>query len=500
MDHASGLLPMPSDGAEDVRIAQAVPVQFSPAAAAAEEDEAVRARRRRLRWQVSFAVALALAIASCVVVAASTAYEARSTVLIRPPEARAGVPMAVGGALQSEVEILGSFEVLRQTLESIGVGALYPGLTGETPGALRAAAVARMRSALAVRTRPDSDVIEVTFRHDDAQLAADVVNRLVERFQRERPAMLSVAASRQLLHERIEEQREALAAAEDALAAFRTEHPDLAAAEPQRALAERRLALEDELRALRDAADDARGAAAPRDASVERARARLDALELELNQTLNTHVEGSRAVAKLESETERVRELLAERERAAAREQERGIERLASRRRALETQLAALAEAERALPARELRARELARERDVAARRLDAYQREFEAATLAADTSQHAVEVSARVLESAQPPTSRTIPEQSARSAWALLGGALIVLLGSLALDLLAQPSSRRPPLLWAAPVGTGAGDGSLALALPGAERGANDGPLLLLLRGPGSAAGPGASSCEPPA
>jgi uncharacterized protein involved in exopolysaccharide biosynthesis len=498
MDHASSLQPLGASG-DDVRIAEAVPVQVTPGASTAEDDDgAARARRRRLRWQVSFALALALAIASCVVVATSAVYEARSTVLIRPPEAKGGVPLAVGGALQSEVEILRSFDVLRQALESIGVDVLYPGLGGETPGALRAAAVARMRDALAVRTRPDSDVIEVTFRHPDAQLAADVVSRLVERFQRSRPAMLSAAASRDFLHERIEGQRETLAAAENALAAFHAEHPGLAAGEPQRALAERRLALEDELRALRDAADEARGSRAARDPSVERARARLDELELELQGTLESHVEGSRAVTKLQSEIGRVRAFLAGRERAAARERERRIERLDSRRRELETRLTALAEAERALPELELRAREFARARDVAARRLDAYQRELETATLAADTSRHAVEVSARVLEAAQPPTSRTIPGERARAAWALLGGALLVLLGSLALDVFAPSAPRPPPALWAAHVGAGAADGSLALVLPGGERGASGGPALLLRRASGDAPGCGASGSEP--
>jgi uncharacterized protein involved in exopolysaccharide biosynthesis len=476
-------------------------VQFSPLADGTrdDEDEAARARRRRLRWQIACGVALALAVTSFAIVIGSSVYQARSAVLIRPLGAEGGVPQAVGGALQSEVEILQGFEVLRQALESIGVDVLYPGLEGETIGAVRAAAVARMREALAVRTLPGSDVLEVTFRHGDAQLAADVVNRLVERFRRSRREALAPVASKRFLRERIEEQREALATAETALAAFHAKHPELAAPDPRGSLAARRLALEAELRAQRDATDDARSAGSSDDASVARARNRLDELELELQKTLNTHVEGSRAVSKLEDEIARVRDHLTEKERAAAQEQGRRLELLRSRQRELEVQLAALGQTERDLPELERRGRDLERERDVAARRLDAYLREFEAATLAADVGEHEIAAAMRVLERARPPTSRMIPEQRAHQAWALVGGALVVLLGALLGDVLDQRRPGRAPLVWAAHVAAGAEGGSLALTMPGAERGARGSPVVLLLQGRAEAAagGPAVSGLE---
>jgi uncharacterized protein involved in exopolysaccharide biosynthesis len=501
----SGLRPETSGSELQARVAEAVPVQFSPLAVGVgdgEEDALARARRRRLRWQIGFAVALALAVASFAIVIVSSVYEARASVLIRPPGGQSGVPQAVGGALQSEVEILRSFEVLRQALESIGVEVLYPGLVGETTGALRAAAVARMREALAAHTLPDSDVIEVTFRHADAQLAADVVNRLLERFQRSRREMLAPAVSRRLLHERIEEQREALAAAETSLAAFHAEHPELAARDTRRELADRRLALEAELRAQRDAADDLRSAAGSDEPSVLRARGRLDELELELQATLNTHVDGSRAVAKLRSEIGRVRGFLADKERAATQGQARRLELLRSRQRELEAQLAELGEAERALPELERRGRDLARERDIASRRLDAYQRELEAATLAADVGEHQLAVAARVLEPAQPPTARMIPAERARRAWALLGGAVIVLVGVFVTDELEQRRARHQPSVWTAHVGAGAEGGSLALMMPGAGRGTAGGSVVLLLQGraEGAAGGAAASGSERPA
>src|SRR5262245_61190955 len=129
-----------ANGSElEARPELAIPVQFSPLGGGDwDEDEASRARRRRLRWQIGGGLALALAIASFAIVIASSVYEARSSVLIRPPNGNSTVPQAVDGALQSEVEILRSFEVLRQALESIGVDVLYPGLPGKATGEVRA--------------------------------------------------------------------------------------------------------------------------------------------------------------------------------------------------------------------------------------------------------------------------------------------------------------------------------------------------------------------------
>jgi uncharacterized protein involved in exopolysaccharide biosynthesis len=501
MTRAIGPRSVTSGSELQARPEQAIPVQFSPLGGGDwDEDQATRARRRRLRWQIGGGAALVLAIASFGIVIASSVYEARSSVLIRPPNGNGSVPQAVDGALQSEVEILQSFEVLRQALESIGIEVLYPGVDGETVGEARAAAVARMREALAVRTLPGSDVIEVTFRHDEAQLAADVVNRLVERFQRSRRQTLAPATSESFLQERIEQQREALAAAEAAQAAFHAEHPALAASEPRSALAERRATLEAEQRSLRDAFDAERTSGSSEDPSVARARARLDELELELQGTLNTHVEGSRAVSKVRHEISLVREYLATKERSATLEMARRLDVLRARQGELEAQLTALGEAERHLPELENQSRELARARDGAARRLDAYQRELEAATLAADVGEHKVAVAVRVLESAHAPTARMIPEERARQAWALVGVALLVLLGAFLMDVLEQRRTRRQPMLWTAHVGAGGEAGSVALLMGNQQRGQSGGPVVLLLSGAGGndagrVAGAGAGS-----
>jgi uncharacterized protein involved in exopolysaccharide biosynthesis len=232
---------------------------------------------------------------------------------------------------------------------------------------------------------------------------------------------------------------------------------------------------------------------------VVRARERLDELELELQKTLNTHVEGSRAVSKVRHEISLVRDYLATKERTAKQEVARRLELLRARQGEVETQLAALEQGERELPELEKQARELERVRDVAARRLDAYQRELEATAVAADVDEHKVAVAVRVLEPARAPTATMIPTGRARFAAALTGAALLLLAGAALVDWLERRRARRQPVVWTAHVGAGGEGGSVALLVGNQQRGPGGGPVVLLLSGAGDErAKGGASGSEP--
>lgn len=475
----------------------AVPVNFSPLGGGDwEEDELSRQRRRRLRWRRAGGAALALVGAAAGLAFASQIYEARAALLIRPPGGNGTVPKATDGALAAEMEILRSSDVVQQAIERVGVEALYPGLEGEPADAALASATDRVQSALLVRTLPGSDVIEVTFRHGRAEVAADTVNRLVDRYQELRRSTLAPAASSErFLSDRIGEQRQALADAEARLAAFHASNPATASSDPRRSIADRRVTIEAELRTLRDAIDRERTVGQAEDPSVARARARLDELELEEQQILNTHVEGSRAVAKIRHEIGLVRDYLASKEKSASREQGRRIDVLRARQGELEKELSGLGEGERNLPELERQTRELERERDVAARRLDAYQRELETATLAADVDEHRVAVAVHVLEAARPPTFTVIPVGRAYVAWALTGAAAVALLGALVTDWLERRRQRRAPAIWTAHVGAGSTGGPVAL-LVGNQQQRGGSPVVLLLSGDKPAPPPE----EPPA
>ncbi|MEN8159887.1 MAG: hypothetical protein ABFS41_07440 [Myxococcota bacterium] len=453
---------------QTARVADAVPVEVSPTAGGPPpEDPVLRAGWRRLRWGVGGAVALALAVASSWIVFEASSYQARTALLIRAPGGKVGVPRAVDGALQSERELLRSFEVLRRTQESIGVGTLYPGLQGDSIGAIRAEGVTRMKDALSVRTPPGTDVIEVGFRHTDPELAALAVNRLVKRFERARTTILPTAVSRHRLHERIEEQEAVLAEAETALAGFLGAHPDLADGGAWAARAEQRATLERDLRTERWVTTHLEEEPLD-DPSVHRARSRLEQLELELHAVLGVFEEDSRVVKDLRQKVANVRDHLEAKERVATRKREREILLHRERAERLEAALADADAAERAIPALERERRDLVRARDLAVRRLDVYQREFEGATLEAEMGRHKFAAAMHVLTRASPPEARTVPPERARVAWALLGVALLLVLALILADV-ADDHRRKPvaPVLFAAKLGEHPEGAPIALRVP---------------------------------
>ncbi len=124
--------------------------------------------------------------------------------------------------VNSEVEILSSRDLAEQVVREIGVEVLYPDLLETVPDAHLAAemAVLRFRKAAAIRAVLESSVIKVGFEHEVPQLAADAVNRLVERFKdkhvevfgEERASKLEAQLETRVAH---------LAEAERALAEFK---------------------------------------------------------------------------------------------------------------------------------------------------------------------------------------------------------------------------------------------------------------------------------------
>jgi len=458
----------PAGDVQTARVAEALPVEVSRAGGGPPpEDPFVRAGRRRVRWFLGGTLALGLALASVGLVADSSQYESRAALLVRAPGGEAGLAQAVDGALESEREILKSYEVLRRTLDRVGAGKLYPDLRGDSIGAIREAGVDRMREALSVRTPPGTDVIEVSFRHGDPELTAEVVNKLVTRFQRARSRVLAPAVSRHRLYERIVEQEAVLADAETELSAFLSDHPDLASGAAHAAILDERASLERELRTERWVTQHLERAPLD-DPSVYRTRTRVEELQLQFETASVLYAEGSTKLENLAQEIGRVRRLLAERERAARKERDREVALHRERQAGIEAELARFEAAERALPELERERRELVRARDLAVRRLDVYRQEFDDATREVERGRRRLAAATHVLTHASPPESRTVPPDEARIAWLLLGGALLVVFLVIAADV-ADDHRHEPtaPVLYAARLGVRGDDEPISLAVP---------------------------------
>jgi uncharacterized protein involved in exopolysaccharide biosynthesis len=213
--------------------------------------------RRRILWSAGITFAVACAVSA----ALTPRYEATSSLLVtlgseyafRP---EAGATSAVNSTLdrdqilRSEIEILGSSTLHVAAIRKVGLERIYPEYL-EEPGLL-----ARMRTAAkgflksveeAVGIEPkkdrsidpvnlaveeldrhlglvalkDGNVIEASFRHEDAQVAADFVNALVSLYLERRGKIYEDIQS-PMVKDQAGEAREKLEAASRQLASFKS--------------------------------------------------------------------------------------------------------------------------------------------------------------------------------------------------------------------------------------------------------------------------------------
>ena len=169
-----------------------------------------------------------------------TTYPARSSLLVqlgqeyvyqpRAGDAGRGALPEIDQIVQSEVEILHSAPLRVRVVEKVGYKTLFPdrarrfdAVSPQQRRRMINRAAADMGQQVGVQTAPKSNVISVTYEHKDPEVAAAVLNTLVDNYLVYRREVLSdvtlplVTQQRQVLQGR-------LAGAEQALETFLTEH------------------------------------------------------------------------------------------------------------------------------------------------------------------------------------------------------------------------------------------------------------------------------------
>ncbi|HEX8568980.1 MAG TPA: Wzz/FepE/Etk N-terminal domain-containing protein [Caulobacteraceae bacterium] len=169
-----------------------------------------------------------------------TTYPARSSLLVqmgqeyvyqpRAGDAARGLTPDIDQVVESEVEILQSAPLRVRVVEQVGYKTLYPNRTaafdGATPAQRRRMihqAAVNLGQGLGVQTGPSSNVIGLTYEHKNPEVAATVLNQLVDNYLVYRREVLAdvtlplVTQQRQAMQTR-------LAGAEQALEEFLTVH------------------------------------------------------------------------------------------------------------------------------------------------------------------------------------------------------------------------------------------------------------------------------------
>ncbi|HKT54476.1 MAG TPA: GumC family protein [Caulobacteraceae bacterium] len=153
-------------------------------------------RERALMLSV-FLIIMALGFTAALFM--KTTYQAQSSLLVRlgqeyvyepnAGDAAAGAVPESDEVMQSEVEILSSAQVKERVLDRVGLERVFPsigkGYDSATPEQRRlmvGRAVAAMEKSLKIGFAPGAPVVRVTYEHTDPEMAAQVLNALLEEY------------------------------------------------------------------------------------------------------------------------------------------------------------------------------------------------------------------------------------------------------------------------------------------------------------------------------
>ncbi len=153
----------------------------------------------RERWLMVLVFLVIFVLGAMAAFTMKTTYPATSSVLVRlgqeyvyEPRAgdagRGAVPEA-DTVIQSETEILSSAHLKQRVIERLGLGLIYPELAKKYATAapdqkrkIMGQAIQEMTSDFKTETAPDTPIIRVAFTHENPEVAAKVLNTLLEEY------------------------------------------------------------------------------------------------------------------------------------------------------------------------------------------------------------------------------------------------------------------------------------------------------------------------------
>lgn len=186
-------------------------------------------------------------------------YEAKSSVLVKfgreylyRPEVGEKNPVISYGQtnqeeiLNSEIEIIASRDLMGKVIDAVGLENLYPSLSHKSfpPGITRRdAAIVHFGKMLSVEGVKKSNVMKVSFRHEDPRLAARVVNLLVDFFKEKHLQVYSDPQS-SFLDKQLTEYRRRLEESENSLQTFKQTQSVYSLDEQRRLMLDQRMRLD----------------------------------------------------------------------------------------------------------------------------------------------------------------------------------------------------------------------------------------------------------------
>jgi uncharacterized protein involved in exopolysaccharide biosynthesis len=189
----------------------------------------------------------------------SPVYEAKSSLLVKfgreyiyRPEVGDRSPMVSinqDEAINSELNILTSRDLIEKVITTLKVENIYPDLAESPPSAMTTlqAAIIRFEKKLNAEIIKKSNVIEIAFQHKDPQIAANAVNLLID-FYKEKHLEVHSGAQSSFLEKQLIEYDQKLKQSESDLEAFKQKHRVFSLDEQRSLLLKQRMELDTSLK------------------------------------------------------------------------------------------------------------------------------------------------------------------------------------------------------------------------------------------------------------
>jgi polysaccharide biosynthesis protein PslE len=189
-----------------------------------------------------------------------TVYEAKATILVKlghefmyrseTPQGGTQRLMSQEEALNNEIKILANKDLIKKVIATIGISNLYPKMVKDSsPASKTQLEVAAMKfeaylSALPIK---NSNIIEVSFKHEDPAMAARALNILVEQYKDKHIDVYSDPKS-SFLEEQTATFSDKLKQVEDKLQSFKQKNQVYSLDEQRSALLQQRISMDTTLR------------------------------------------------------------------------------------------------------------------------------------------------------------------------------------------------------------------------------------------------------------
>jgi len=271
-------------------------------------------------------------------------YEAKSSLLIKVgreyiyrPEVGDKSPVVSVNheeALNSEINILSSRDLIEKVITTLKIDRIYPELIKSPPSKMTPldAATIKFVKKLSVESIKKSNVLDVTFQHQDPKVAADAVNLLIELYKVKHLQVFSGPDS-SFLDKQLGAYDQRLKKSANELEAFKQKNQVFSLEEQRSLLLKQRSDLDSSLKnslntleelqkrliSLKSqkqvvAADSSLYTTSERDKIIVEAKSKLLSLQLEEQELLKKYKEGNRLVQHVRNEIQMVNGFLSEQE------------------------------------------------------------------------------------------------------------------------------------------------------------------------------------------